>query len=92
MKKLLSVLIISMFVFCLAAPSFADPIEKLKDGAMTIVKAPLQIPTAIGEEYEATDVKPIGAFAGVLKGGALCLRDLMTGAFNVLTFPIDFPE
>ena len=92
MKKFLSLLIIAMFVMAMAASVYADAGEKLKGGAEKFFKSPLQVKDHVEAEYKAADFKPFGVIGGGLKGLFYMGKDMVTGLWDVLTFPIDFEK
>lgn len=93
MRRIFSILLIVMFVAAFAAPVFAsDAVDKLSEGFKKAVTSPMNIPDSIQEEYEATDFKPFGAAGGFIKGVCLMGVDLITGMFDVLTFPVDVSD
>ena len=73
----------------IAVPAYAAGAEKLGDGFKMFLKSPLQITDNIKSEWEAAELKPIGAVGGALKGLFYAGRDMIHGLFDVLTFPVD---
>ena len=90
MKRIMAVLLVFAFVAVLAAPVYADAGDKLKGGVEKLFKSPTHIPNSISDEYEAAEFKPFGVFGGLFKGLFYTGKDIVTGLFDILTFPIDF--
>lgn len=90
MKRILSILT-SVAVLALATPSFAypKPVEKLKGGLTTVITSPLEIKDNVEAEYTKAKFMPFGLVGGMLKGGFYMAKDMVTGAIDVVTFPID---
>ena len=91
MKKLLSLFIVTAFVFIMAAtPALAgDAGDRLADGFKQFAMSPKNVPDSLVEEYEAADFKPFGLIGGLLKGVSMTVIDLSLGLGKVVTFPLD---
>lgn len=93
MRKLFSIVLISMFVVAFAAPVFAGiSTDKLSEGFKKAVTSPTNVYESVQEEYEAAEFKPFGALGGLVKGICLMGVDFVTGTFDVLTFPVDVSD
>ena len=95
MKKIVSLLVIVTFFLALGAPAFSegwneDSFDKLKEGAKTIAKAPLEVSRSVAEESKAAEFKPFGAFGGFLKGTFYMFKAAGEGLIEVLTFNVDY--
>ncbi len=86
MKKILSMLLVAAMVACLAAPVYAGTAgENLKGGFKTIGMSPMQVSDGVKEGWDAAKFKPLGAVGGLLKGVFYMGKDIVTGAWDVLT-------
>jgi len=93
MRRLFSIVLIVMFVVAFAAPVFAEfSTDKLTEGFKKAVTSPSHVYESVQEEYEATDFKPFGVLGGFVKGTCLMGVDMITGMFDVLTFPVDVSD
>ena len=89
MKKTIAVIVVMLFVVSMAQPSYAAGLEKLKGGAVKLVKSPLQIKEGIVSEYDIAKFKPLGILGGLLKGLFYTGKDIVSGAIDIVTFPVD---
>jgi len=94
MKKAFLLLVALVFVASMAAPVLAahDPIMKLKDGTKTVISVPYDIGKTTLDEMKTSDFKPFGLMGGLLKGIAYGVKDVVTGAVDIVTFPIDLKK
>jgi len=90
MRKILSLVMVMVFVMAMAAPVFADPWEKFSGGVEKFIKSPVQIVDNLSSEYEAAEFKPFGVIGGVLKGLFYTVWDAGSGIVDIFTFPVDF--
>ena len=89
MRKTLSIFLAVMLVMTFAAPIYAAGVDKAKSGAEMLVKSPLQVYDHIKGEYDSTGLNPLGLMGGVLKGMYYMSKDVIHGAVDILTFPVD---
>ncbi len=93
MKKTLFVLIAIVFSFCFIVPAMAadlsQPIEKLSDGTMEIIKSPLEIYDHTKTTMDDCDVKVVGFFKGLIQSPFHVVMKAGHGAVDVLTFPVE---
>ena len=94
MKKVLTVIFVSLFLLSFTAPSFAEPafVTKLVRGVANIVSAPLEIFKQTDAEYNSAERKPLGLVGGIFKGIGFTFARLASGVFDVLTFPFPLQE
>ncbi len=86
------ILMFTVSLLGITAPSFADlpePIHKLKGGAMDILSVPYDIGKRTYDEVTVSTFKPFGLVGGLIKGTAFGLKKAVSGAIDVVTFPID---
>ena len=91
MKRTFSLLTALIVLVVFSAPSFAypRPVEKLKDGITTVIKAPLEVKDHAMAEAKDGSFLPISLPAGVLKGVFYMGKKVVDGALDIATFPID---
>lgn len=91
MKRTLSLLTALIVLVAFSTTSFAypRPVEKLKDGITTVVKAPLEVKDHAMAEAKAGSFLPISLPAGILKGVFYMGKQVVSGALDIATFPID---
>lgn len=83
-----------LFVVMIDRPSFAahDPVNKLKRGAVNVLTAPVEIPKEIRSYWiqgsEKTFHISAWIFCGLVKGVVNTPVRLVSGVWDVLTFPI----
>ena len=91
MKKLLSLLTVSVVLIAFTTPSFAYPraVEKLKDGATDVITAPLLVRDHMVAETKSATFAPFGAIGGLFKGGVYMTKKVIDGSWKIATFPLD---
>ena len=98
MKKVLTMLVVSVFMFVSIAPAFAasNPGEKLSRGVANVFSSVLEIPKQIDVEWKAAakNKSNVGAgiVAGSLKGLAYMVGRLGSGVWDVISFPFKVPK
>ena len=95
MKKLVSMLIVVSFIFCVPAVAGADedtdgPLKKLGRGIANAVTCPLELPKGMEDAKQEN-----GWFAalswGILMGTYNTAKRFVVGLYEVVSFPIPFP-
>ncbi len=96
--KLPTLLFLSVFLLSFASPSSAIPpqVEKLKRGACNMILGGVEVPKYMIIEA-ANAEKPRwaslrGVFYGSFKGAIKGTKRILSGAYDVLTFPINYPD
>lgn len=100
MRRLVVVLLFIALFFS-AAPSYAGisippQVEKLKRGASNMVLGGVEVPKYM--IIEAANAEPewrasfMGIFYGTFKGVGKGAVRILSGAYDVLTFPINYPD
>lgn len=74
-------------VLVFSTPVSAD-MAKLKSGLTDIVKSPMQVVDHTKAEYNAATFKPFGLVGGLIKGTFHMGKQIVTGAVDVVTFPM----
>ncbi|MBL7072947.1 MAG: exosortase system-associated protein, TIGR04073 family [Candidatus Omnitrophica bacterium] len=92
MKGLLTALILVCLVFSSASFVYADgPIEKLGRGVANVLTSIFEIPKGMGDVANSD-----GVFAGVtygtFKGVINTVKRTLVGGYEIVTFPIPFPN
>lgn len=89
MKNMLSLALVAIILVVFSAPSFAmpRPVEKIKDGVITIVKSPLEVKDHALAEVDK-GFKPLALTGGILKGTFYMAKKAVDGAWEVATFPL----
>ena len=92
MKSTLSLLTVLVILVAFSTTSFAAyprAVEKLKDGITTVMKAPLEVKDHAMAEAKDGSFLPISLPAGILKGVFYMGKQVVRGALDIATFPID---
>ena len=90
MRKKTSILLLSILL--ISSPSYAaNPFTKLGRGLTNITFSFLEIPTNIQKAGEKRGWAS-GLFEGILTGTFYMAGRILTGAYDVITFPIPLPE
>lgn len=89
MKRIFSIIAVVILICAVTAPVYADAMTKFQDGAKQFFTSPMNIVDDIKEEYEASELKPLGVFGGMFKGLFNTAKDAGGGMINMLTFFID---
>lgn len=90
MKRAIAFAMVFAFVLTFAASVFAlpEPINKLKGGVEAVIKSPLELPKATGDEIKSSDFKPYGLVYGLMKGTYHTVDKAVKGALDIASFPI----
>lgn len=94
MRKVFVILMVSILTFSFIAPIFAaDNIsEKLGRGVTNVLTGVLEIPKQIDVEWKASNNAAIGIFTGLFKGVAYGIGRIVSGAYDIVTFPANIPK
>ena len=88
MKKILVVILATLFVASMITPVFAaNAGDKLGRGTVNFFTGWLEVPKQIGETSHESNVF-VGATWGTIKGLGYGVARMGTGAFDGVTFPI----
>jgi len=91
MRKAIATGLVFAFLVMCAAPLAAlpAPIEKLKGGAIDVIKSPLELGKYTHEELKSKDFILVGFLRGVIMGTAHMIKKAAKGAVDIATFPVD---
>ncbi len=90
MKRTLSFLTVAAFILVLATPSFAaSAMPKFKDGVKSIAMSPLQVRDHVQAETKDAKFLPFALVGGLLKGSFYMGKNIVTGAVDVVTSPME---
>ncbi len=91
MRKMLSLILALVVLVAFTTPSFAypRPIEKLKDGAVDVIKSPLVLGDNMVTETKSATFAPFGLIGGLFKGGVYMTKQVIDGSWKIVTFPLD---
>ncbi|MFH1655789.1 MAG: exosortase system-associated protein, TIGR04073 family [Candidatus Omnitrophota bacterium] len=94
MKKILFVSLIFVLTFGFITPLFAadNAAQKLARGAGNVLTSIFEIPKQIDTEWKASNNAAIGISAGLVKGALYTIGRIVSGTYDILTFPIDSPK
>jgi len=91
MKRTAGILLCLVLVLSSSAPAFAnDPKGKLTRGLANTLSAILEVPQNIDIEWKAGNNAAVGCFTGPFSGIFWGVSRLVSGAWDILTFP--FPQ
>jgi putative exosortase-associated protein (TIGR04073 family) len=91
-KKLLTALVIVLFVANLAAPAFCDdPITKLGRGLANMITFPLEVPEQVSRANNSDGPFAAGT-VGVLKGLGWAVGRMCVGVYEAATFMLPYPK
>ena len=92
MRPIIATTMVLAFVLTCASPVFSlpEPITKIKDNVVDMVKAPLEMRHYVVDEVQAAEFKPFGLMGGVLKGTFYTVKKLGTGIVHIVTLPLDY--
>ena len=91
MKRTLATAMVFAFVLSLSTPvAFAlpEPILKLKTGVVDVLTSPLEIKNSAVDEIKASHYNPLGLAGGILKGSFYMVKKSVSGAMDIVTFPM----
>jgi|GEM_PF-575565 len=95
MRKILAVLLVAVMLLsftCLAYAKEKGPGDKLVRGVANILSCWVEVPQTIDEEWKVSKNMGVGIVAGFFKGLAFAAGRLISGAWDVLTFPAAAPR
>ena len=95
MKKASLFGIIFVFLMCVTTPAMAmmeGAGSRLYDAGKSVVTSPMHIPKDMSAGWNDSNVKPLGAGYGLVKGMFHMVYQLGHGVFDVVTFPFDFSK
>ena len=94
MKRAIVIVVAAAFLMMLAAPVYAlpRPIEKLKGGAVDVIKSPLELGKYAQSEFKSAEFKPAGLLKGLVYGAAHMIKKAASGAVDIATFPVDMSK
>ncbi len=94
MRKAITFIITIAFLAMLAAPVYAlpRPIEKLRGGAVDVIKSPLELGKYPHDEFKGSDNKIVGLLKGLIYGTAHMIKKAVAGAVDIATFPVDMEK
>lgn len=90
MKRLLVSVLVAAFVMSMSTAAFAlpSPVEKLKGGFGSVISSPLEIKDHTASELKASHYHPFALVGGFFKGTAYMIKKAVSGAVDIVTFPI----
>lgn len=95
-KRFAVFLFASLFLFSFVNVHAAEiepagtPLRKLQRGFLNIALSPIEISTQLAKEKK-NDLFPPSWVFGFLEGGTYMVGRTLTGAYEILTFPISLP-
>ena len=94
MRKAIAIVVAVAFVVMLAVPVYAlpRPIEKLKGGAVDVIKSPLELGKYTHSEFKDAEFKPVGLLKGLIYGAAHMIKKAASGVVDIITFPVDMSK
>ena len=94
MRKAIATVVVVAFPAMCAAPVFAlpAPIEKLKGGAIDVIKSPLELGKYTHDEMKSKDFILVGFLRGVIMSTAHTIKKAVLGAVDIATFPVDLKK
>ena len=92
MRRLTAIAMVLAFVLTYSSPVFSlpEPITKVKDSVVDIVKSPLELGHHVMEETKTAEFKPFGLMGGILKGSFYSVKKMGTGVVDIVTLPLDY--
>lgn len=89
-------LVLFAIIFASPAVHAQTPLRKLERGIVNVGTAPVEIPKEIRAHWikgsQMTDHISAWLFAGLVKGIIMTPVRLVSGAWDILTFPIEVPQ
>ncbi|TRZ49070.1 exosortase system-associated protein, TIGR04073 family [bacterium] len=93
MSKIVAVLLVGIMLLSFASAAYAKgPGDKLVRGIANILSGWVEIPQTIDEEWKVSKNMGVGIFAGFFKGLAFAMGRMMSGTWDVITFPAAAPR
>ncbi|MFC1674651.1 exosortase system-associated protein, TIGR04073 family [Candidatus Omnitrophota bacterium] len=92
MKKTLGLILVVVLILSISSMAYAKgPADKLARGIGNIYTAIFEIPQTIDEEWTASNNAAIGIFAGLVKGTGCAAMRILSGVWDIVTFPAAAP-
>ena len=91
MKKLLILIVAFGFMVSFIAPAFADvskSVDKFKNGAIDVIKSPLELIDHTKAEVKKSDFKAVGLVKGLIMAPFYVVKKAGKGALDMVTCPI----
>jgi len=93
MRGILVVLLFAALLLNFTSLAYAKtPGDKLVRGVSNVLGGWVEIPQTIDEEWRVSKNMGVGLFAGLFKGVALTAGRMLSGAWDILTFPAAIPR
>jgi len=93
MRSIVTVLLVGVMVLGLVSAVYAKtPGDKLLRGVSNILSGWCEIPQTIDEEWANSKNFAVGVIAGSFKGIAFMIGRMLSGTWDVLTFPAAAPR
>ncbi len=96
MKRLSNLLLALTVIVAFTSPSFAYPrtVEKLKDGATSVITSPLQVKDSLMTETKDVPlhVLPFAFVGGLLKGTFYMGKQIVDGTWGIVTSPLEMTK
>jgi len=93
MSRIVAVLLVGIMLLSFASAAYAKgPGDKLVRGFANILSGWVEIPQTIDEEWKISRNMGVGIFAGLFKGLAFATGRMLSGAWDVITFPAAVPR
>jgi putative exosortase-associated protein (TIGR04073 family) len=93
MRSIVAVLLVGVMVLGLVSAAYAKtPGDKLLRGVSNILSGWCEIPQTIDEEWANSKNFAVGVIAGGFKGIAFMVGRMLSGTWDVLTFPAAAPR
>jgi putative exosortase-associated protein (TIGR04073 family) len=85
---------VAILSFGFIAPVIAadNPGEKLTRGTANVLSCVLEVPKQIDIEWKASNNMAIGILTGLFKGVAYGIGRLVSGVYDIVTFPVNIPK
>ena len=82
-------MLIALAVVVLSVPCFADSSAKFQGGMKAVITSPLQVSDNVKTETKNAKFLPFAFAGGFLKGSFYMAKQIVTGALDVVTSPLD---
>ena len=93
MRSIVAVLLVGAILLSFASAAYAkNPGDKLVRGVANILSGWVEIPQTIDEEWRNSKNMGAGIFAGFFKGAAFMMGRMLSGVWDVITFPAAAPR
>lgn len=92
MKRIFVLVIVGVLVLSLTTPAYCDDmLKKFSRGVCNVLTCPIEFPEQI-KRVHMSDGPLASATWGVTKGIGMMLVRCVVGVYEVVTFPIPYPE